>query len=148
MGRGVSSSPSNAGIPQAFDEVVGQREGGVPCCLSLSITPRCMSNVSRDSCMVVVCLCYASISTQSDLNLSSIFMIGCRCGGDGDMLEELGEQGAVCAESESLLSMEKHVILWRIVTALSSALLRRFIYYNGTLRLRRSLRLEGGIQSI
>jgi hypothetical protein len=27
MSRGVSSSPSNAGIPQAFDEAVGQREG-------------------------------------------------------------------------------------------------------------------------
>jgi len=64
------------------------------------------------------------------------------------MSEELGEQGAVCTESESLLSMEKHVILRRIITALSSALLRRFIYCKGTLRLRRSLRLEGGIQSI
>jgi len=98
--------------------------------------------------MVVVCLRCASISAQSDPNSSLIFMISCRCRGDGDMSEELGEQGAVCAESELLLSMEKCVILWRIVAALSSALLRRFIYCKGTLRLRRSLRLEGGIQSI
>jgi len=124
MGRGVSSSPSNTGIPQVFDqEVVGQREGGIPCCLSLSITPRHVSNVSRDSCMVVVCLHCSSISTRSDLNSSLIFMIGCRCGGDGDMSGELGEQGAVCAESKSLLSMEKCIILRRIITALSSALL-------------------------
>jgi hypothetical protein len=54
----------------------------------------------------------------------------------------------VCAESELLLLMEKHIILWRIIAALSSALLRRFIYCKGTLRLRRSLRLEGGIRSI
>jgi len=75
-------------------------------------------------------------------------MVGCGCRGDGDISEELGEQGAVCTKSESLLSMEKHVILQRIVAALSSALLRRFIYCKGTLRLRRSLRLEGGIRSI
>jgi len=71
-------------------------------------------------------------------------MISCGCGGDGDTSEELEEQGAVCAESKSLLSMEKRVILWRIIAALSSALLRRFIYCKGTLKLRRSLRLEGG----
>jgi hypothetical protein len=42
----------------------------------------------------------------------------------------------LCVESKSLLLMEKHIILQRIVTALSSALLRRFIYCKGTLRLR------------
>ena len=104
----------------------------MPYCLSLSTTPSRASNVSRDSCMAVVCLCYASISTQSDLNLSSIFMIGCGCGSDGDASGESGEQGAVCTESELLLSMAKHVILRRIVAALSSARLRRFIYCKGT----------------
>jgi hypothetical protein len=88
------------------------------------------------------------VSARSNPNSSSIFIIHCRCGGDGDTSEELGEQGAVCAESESLLLMEKRVILRRIVAALSSALLRRFIYCKGTPRLRRSLRLEGGIRSI
>jgi len=98
--------------------------------------------------MADVCLRCASISARSDPNSSSIFMIGCGCGSDGDALGESGEQGAVCAESESLLSTAKRVILRRIVAALSSALLRRFIYCKGTLRLRRSLRLEGGIRSI
>jgi len=63
-------------------------------------------------------------------------MLSCGCGGDGGASEELGEQGVLCVESKSLLLMEKHIILQRIVTALSSALLRRFIYCKGTLRLR------------
>jgi hypothetical protein len=121
---GKESSSSNTGINPVFDnKAVRQRGGSAPHCVSLSTSPRCVSSVSRVSCMVIDCLCCTFISAQRDLTSSSRFMICCGCGGDGDMFRESGEQGAVCAKSESLLSMVKHIILRRIITALSSTLL-------------------------
>jgi len=60
-------------------------------------------------------------------------------------LEELGEQEAVCAESELLLSMVKHVIFLEIMAALSSALWIKYICCKDNPKLRRSLQLKEGI---
>jgi len=126
VGRDKFSSLSNVGINPVFDkEVVGQREGGTPCCVLMSILPRCASSLSRVSCIVVACLCCTSISARSDLISSLRFMISCGCRSDGDTFGESGEQEAVCTESELLLLMAKHIILQRIITVLSSALLRK-----------------------
>jgi len=114
------------GINPVFNkEVVGRRGGSAPCCVSMSILPRCVSSVCRVSCIVVAHLHYTSISAQSNPIFSLRFMISYGCRSNGDMLGELGEQGAVCTESESLLSTAKHVILWRIIVALSSAHLEK-----------------------
>jgi hypothetical protein len=51
----------------------------------------------------------------------------------------------VCTQSESLLSMAKHIILQRIITALSSAVWLGLSAVRTILILRRSLRLERGI---
>ena len=90
--------------------------------------------------MVVACLCCMSISAQSDPISSSRFIISCGCG----VMEMCwGSQVQVAVvDSEACNFVEDHHSTVQCSSGEGLSAVR------ATLTLRRSLRLEGGIQSI